>query len=221
LTPNNDEDTTNALQQQGLSTIARVGAQPQATTSPSTPTNHEDDLATERDIANANNDSGGEERNEGAGGNICPPFYTDLDKLACTSNNNNNNSSSSYWMSGNKQDACNSHALGSHGKHYAIDSDIDTSRRRYNSISNSNNIDSKENIHTSDTPQILNDINNTSDCRHLIPAQFSTSVKANKAEEDLANICHYLLSQRAPPDLSSDALTHFISRTHHFLVSGR
>jgi len=184
--PNNDEDTTDALQQQGLSTIARARAQPQATASPST------------------------------------PFYTDLDKLARTSNNNNNNnsSSSSYRMSSNKQDARDSCALGSRGKHYAIDSDIDTSRRRYNSISNSNNIDSKENIHTSDTPQILNDINNTSDCHHLIPAQFSTSIKADKAEEDLANIRRYLFFQRAPPDLSSDTLTRFISRTRRFLVSG-
>jgi len=62
---------------------------------------------------------------------------------------------------------------------------ITTSHRRNDSASSNSNI---ENIHTSSTPQILDDINNTSNGRHPIPAQFSTSVKANKAEDDLADI---------------------------------
>ena len=207
------------MQQQGLSTIAGEGAQPQATASPSTPNDREDGLSTERDTTDVDDCDGREERNKGASSDVHPPFYTDIDKLACASNNNNNNNS--YWMFGNKQgahDSHNSRALGSHGKHSAIDSDIDTSCRRNDSTSSNNNI---ENIHTSSTPQILNDVNNASDGRHPIPAQFSTSIKANKAEDDLADIQCYLISRRTPPDLSSNVLTHFISRTCRFLISSR
>ena len=93
-------------------------------------------LATERDAAADNDDDGGEGRNKDAGSDVRSPFYTDFDKLACASNNNNNNNnnnsssssnSNSYQIPSNKQDARNSHALGSHGKYSAIDSDIDTS----------------------------------------------------------------------------------------------
>jgi len=216
--PNNNEDTTDALQQQGLSTIAGEGAQPQATASPSTPDDREDGLGAERDAADVDDGDGREERNEGAGSDMHPPFYTDIDKLARASNNNNNNNS--YRMFGNEQgahDSRNSRALGSRGEHSAIDSDIDTGRRRNDSTSSNNNI---ENIHTSGTPQILNNVNNTSDSRHPIPAQFSTSIKANKAEDDLADIQRYLISRCTPPDLSSNALTRFISRTRRFLISG-
>jgi len=148
-----------------------------------------------------------------------PPFYTDIDKLAHASNNNNNNNNS-YQIFGNKQGACNScnsHALGSHSKHSAINSDINTGRCHNDSTSSNNNI---ENIHTSSTPQILDDINNTSNGCYSIPAQFSTSVKANKAEDDLVDIRCCLISQCTPPDLSSNAITCFISRTCYFLISG-
>ena len=213
--PNNDEDTADALQQQGISTIAREGAQPQATASPSTPTVIDDSPAAERYATDTDDDDGVEERNEDAGGDVRSPFYTDLDKRARASNNNNDdNNSISYRKSGNAQNARDSRALGSRGELPTIDSDIDISRR-CNSTDDIN-----ENIHTTSTPQTLDDINNTSDCRHPIPTQFSTSVKADKAEEDLANIRRYLISRRAPPDLSGDALTRFISRTRRFLISG-
>jgi hypothetical protein len=84
---------------------------------------------------------------------------------------------------------------------------------------NINTIIPEENVHTVDALQIFDDVTNTSDCRHLIPAQFSTSEKAAKAEEDIERIRRYLLSRRAPPDLLGDALTRFISRTRRFVIS--
>ena len=185
------------------------------TASPSTPADIDSSPATKRYTTDTDDSDGVGERNKDTGADVCSPFYTDLDKCACASNNNNNNNSISYQKSGNAQDTCNSHALGSHGKLPTIDSNIDISHCR------NSNIDINENIHTSSTPQILNDINNTSDCRHPIPTQFLTSVKADKAEEDLANIRRYLISRRTPPDLSGDMLTCFISRTCRFLISGR
>jgi len=92
------------------------------TASPSTPDNHEDGLNAERDAADVNDGDGEKERNEGAGSNVHPPFYTDIDKLACASNNNNNNNNS-YRMFGNKQGTHNSHnsrAFGSHGENSAL-----------------------------------------------------------------------------------------------------
>ena len=96
LAPNpnsiNNEDTTDALQEQGISAITRVGAQPQATTNPSTPADPEDSPTAERDSANIDDDDDrAEERKEDAGSDVHSLLYTDLDKLACASNNNNNN----------------------------------------------------------------------------------------------------------------------------------
>ena len=198
------------MQQQGIPAIARVGAQPHATANPNIPADPEDSPVAGRDAADVDDDGRVEGRNEGAGGDVRSPFYTDLDKLACASNNNNNNNSISYQKSGNTQDTRDSRTLSSRGEYSDIDSDIDISRCR------DNNINVEENIHTSST----NDINNTSDCCHPIPTQFLTSIKADKAEEDLANIRRYLISQRAPPDLLGDALTRFNNRTRHFLISG-
>jgi hypothetical protein len=84
---------------------------------------------------------------------------------------------------------------------------------------NINTIIPEENVHTVDALQIFDDVTNTSDCRHLIPAQFSTNEKAAKAEEDIERIHRYLLSWCAPPDLLGDALTRFISRTRRFVIS--
>ena len=52
------------------------------------------------------------------------------------------------------------------------------------------------------------------------PIKFLTSDKANKADVEIDCIQQYLLSRRASPDLLADALTHFISRAHHFLIMG-
>ena len=159
--PSNIKDTNNALQQQGISTIAREGAQPQATANPNTPNNLEDYLAAESDATAADNDDDGrEERNKDAGSNVRSPLYTNFDKLARASSNNSN----SYQMAGNNQDACDSHALSSHCEYSAINSNTDTSRccsnNNYNSNSNSNTINTtgiiSTNANSSSSDSILN-----------------------------------------------------------------
>lgn len=140
-----------------------------------------------------------------------PSFILTWTNLHVQATTTTTTTSISYQISGNTQDTHNSYTLGSRSKHATINSDIDISCC-CNSNSNSN-INVEDNIHTSSTSQILNHINSTSDCCHTIPTQFSTSVKAAKVEEDLANICCYLISQCAPPDLSGNVLTRFISRT--------
>jgi len=51
------------------------------------------------------------------------------------------------------------------------------------------------------------------------PVKFSSSDKANKAEQAMEQIRHYLISWHTPPDLAGNALTRFISRTCRFLLA--
>jgi hypothetical protein len=95
----------------------------------------------------------------------------------------------------------------------------DTINNNTNNNNNTNTINPNENAHTINTPQILNNIINTTDCTHPAPAQFATCDKAKKADNDIKHICRYLLSQHAPPNLHGNALTRFLSRTCHFLIS--
>jgi len=199
LAPSNVEDTSNALQQQGISAISRIGAQSQATTNPDTP-DSEDSLAAERDTTAADDDGDGrEEWNTDTSGDIHSPLYIDLDKLACASNNNSN----SYWMVGNEQDARNSHALGKHGKYSTISSNTDTCHHHSNYSDNINkhfddtdfdntNIDTATNNNNNNNNNIVinNDfnINNNIDNNHT---EDSTSIKfpatnnASKADAEI------------------------------------
>ena len=126
--PSNVEDISNALQQPGISTISRIGAQSQTTANPDTP-DSEDSPAAEKDTATADDDGDGrEERNPDASGDVRSPLYINFDKLARASNNNSN----SYRIVGNEQDARDSRALGKHGKYFAIGSDTNTRHHRSN-----------------------------------------------------------------------------------------
>jgi len=236
LAPSNVEDTSNASQQQGISAISRIGAQSQVTANPDTP-DSEDSLAAERDTAAADDDGDGrEEWNTDAGGDVRSPLYIDLDKLARASNNNSN----SYRMVGNEQDACNLRALGKRGKYSAIGSDTDTRHRRNNysdnidkhfddtdfdntdidtATNNNNNNNNNNNIVIDNDFNINNNINNnhTEDSTSI---KFPATDNASKADAEIDRIRQYLLSQRAPPDLSADALTCFISRAQRFLIAG-
>ena len=58
----------------------------------------------------------------------------------------------------------------------------------YDNNDNVNVVLHEENTHTIDTPPMLDDVANGSNCRHLIPAQFSTFEKATKAEGDIERI---------------------------------
>lgn len=53
------------------------------------------------------------------------------------------------------------------------------------------------------------------------PTKFSSSNKVGIADKGVEQIRQYLISCHAPHDLSEDALTYFISRAHHFLVTSR
>ena len=88
--------------------------------------------------------------------------------------------------------------------------------------SNMNGTNASLDINPSDTPYTLNNITNTTEDNYSIPVHFSTSNKTHKADKDIESICRYLLSQRAPPELSGDVLTRFVSRMCRFLIaSGR
>jgi len=224
----------NALQQQGIPATLRGRAQLQATTSSSTPKGRWNNQVAGGTAAFDNDNGGRKERIEDAGGDVRSPFYTDFDKLAYASNNN------SYQNPGNEPRLLDSCALGNSSDRPDIDSNDDTNQHNNSSNSsntntttttmtttmtsniNSNDIDSEANVHTfkKKHPQILDNINNTSDCHHSIPVQFSTNDKVTKADEDVECIHRYLLSRCAPPGLSGNVLTCFISRTHCFLIAG-
>jgi hypothetical protein len=92
-----------------------------------------------------------------------------------------------------------------------------------NSINNNNNNNNNNSL-LSRNPQNPVHFNNDSDTSDddddsSPPATFSTSDKANKADQEVEHIRQYLLSRRAPSDLSGNALTRFLSRTRRFLIA--
>jgi transposase InsO family protein/molybdopterin converting factor small subunit len=94
-----------------------------------------------------------------------------------------------------------------------------------NIINNNNTVSSNTNtnIDINDTVSIIPQVSDTSDTdstsNDTTPVKFSSSDKANKADAEIERIRQYLLSRRAPSDLSADALTRFISRAHRFLIA--
>jgi hypothetical protein len=95
---------------------------------------------------------------------------------------------------------------------------IDSNNNSLLSINNRNteNVDGNNNSNSNSLlPQAStnsDDVDNPSN-DDSAPITFSTSDKANKADLDIEHIRRYLLSRRAPSELSGDELTRFISRT--------
>ena len=114
------------------------------------------------------------------------------------------------------------------------DADNNNNNNNININNNNNNINKNNSIIDNNNAHITNNNNYTDnnsnnsnnhsildlDNDDSIPARFSTSDKANKADAEIKQIRQYLLSRRAPPDLPADALTRFISRAHRFLIAG-
>ena len=94
-----------------------------------------------------------------------------------------------------------------------------------NNAKNNNIIDTtNNNAHNNSSsllspdPQNPDHLDNDSDTSNddgddSAPVKFSTSDKANKADQEIEQIRRFLLSQRAPSDLSGNTLTRFLSRT--------
>ena len=76
------------------------------------------------------------------------------------------------------------------------------------------------NINHADTNELdsLPNVPNLNNNDHL-PTKFSVSGKHSKADAEIEDVRQYLLSQRAPPGLSADALTRFVSRVSRFLIA--
>ena len=92
-------------------------------------------------------------------------------------------------------------------------------------ISSTDNIDndSSTNHNNNDnSTHILPTFNylNNNHIEDLTPIKFPANDNASKADAEMDWIRQYLLSHHTPPDLPADALTHFISRAQHFLITG-
>ena len=119
-------------------------------------------------------------------------------------NNNNNNNNSPH---NTIDDNINNNNNNNNSPHNTINNNI-------NNNNNNNISDIIDNLDTFDISSISNpDINDHA------PVKFSTNDKSDKADAEMDHVRQYLLSRRTPPNLSMDALTCFISRANHFLIT--
>jgi transposase InsO family protein len=137
------------------------------------------------------------------------PSTTPPPQLDDHNNNNNNN------FPHNNNNNNNSPLNNNNNNNSLLDTNnnsIDDDRNINNN--NNNNSDIIDNLDAFDVSPIPN-----LDSNDHTTVKFSPSDKSDKADVEMDRIRQYLLSRRAPPNLSADALTRFISRANRFLIA--